>query len=113
MAMELTLPRAVLSMATSAVIHNLSTTREPPWASTSYRLQVPPSSQEQHSTHPALISTEAYALSLKATTSDAMNMAHPLGLGLGTDVEGPQAPSTPVGSLLFHKHSAQATQSRT
>src|SRR6266481_6013909 len=109
MAMGTMLPRAVLSAATSAVIHDLSTTREPPWANTSYRLQVPPSSQERHSTFPALISTEAYALPLTATTSDAMNMALPLGLGPGTEVEGPQPVSTPVGSLSFQKHPARAT----
>src|SRR5260221_3468797 len=113
MAMETMLPRAVLSTATLAVIPDLSTTREPPWAITSYRLQVPPSAQEQHSTFPALISTEAYGLRLKATISDAMNMALLLGFGPGTDVKGPQPPSTSAGSLFFQEHPARATQSRT
>src|ERR1700726_2811146 len=112
MGMETMLLRAALSVATSAVTPDLSTTREPLWAITSYRLRVPPSSQELHSTHPALISTEAYALPLKATMSDAMNTALPLGLGPGTDVEGPQAPSTAVCSLFFQEHPARATQSR-
>src|SRR5437868_12739585 len=112
MAMETMSLRAVLSVATSAAIHDLSTTREPPWASTSYRLQVLPSPQERQSMFPLLISTEAYALSLKATISDAMNMALPPGLGPGTDVEGPQPPSTPVGSLFFQELPARATPSR-
>ena len=87
MAMEPTLPLAVLSTATSAVIRNLSTTREPPWASISYGLRVLPSTQERHLTRPTLISTEARGLWVKVTTSDAMNMALLLGLGPGTDVE--------------------------
>src|ERR1700686_5093313 len=108
MSMETMLLRAVLSVGTSAVIPDLSTTREPPWAITSYRLRVPPSSQERHSTFPALISTEAYALPLKATMSDAMNTALSLGLGPGTDVEGPQPASTAVGSLFFQEHPSRA-----
>src|SRR6266481_9847346 len=109
--MEIMLPRAVLSVATSAATHDLSTTREPPWAITSYRLQVLPSPQERHLTFRAQISTEAYALSLKATMSDAMNTALPPGLGPGTEVEGSQPPSTPVGSLFFQERPARATQS--
>src|SRR5258708_9958281 len=99
--MESMLAGVVLSTASYAVIHDFPTTREPPWAITSSRLQVPPSAQEQHSTFPALISTEAYGLRLKATISDAMNMALLLGFGPGTDVKGPQPPSTSAGSLFF------------
>src|SRR5882762_397785 len=113
MAMEPTLPLAVLSTATSAVIRNLSTTREPPWASTIYWLAVLPSTRERHSTPPRSISTEANGLSVKVTISDVMNMARPLGLGPGIEVEGPQPSSTSVGSLFFQEHTSRATQSRT
>src|ERR1700716_794722 len=113
MAMELILPLAALSAATSAVIHNSSTTREPPWASTSYGLRVLRSTRERHLTRPTSISMEANGLSVKVTTSDAMNMALPLGLGPGTEVEGPQPPSTALGSLSFQEHPARAMQSRT
>src|SRR4030081_53715 len=113
MAMEPTLPLAVLSTATSAVIHNSSTTRGPPWVITNYGLRVPPSTRELHSTRPTSISMEANGLSVKVTTSDAMNMALPLGLGPGTEVEGPQPPSTALGSLSFQEHPARAMQSRT
>src|SRR3982074_252111 len=106
MAMELTSLLAALSLATSAVIQNLSTTREPPWASTSYWLAVLPSTRERHSTPPSSISTEANGQSVKGTISDVMNMARPLGLGPGTDVEGPQPSSTSVGSLFFQEHPA-------
>src|SRR5260370_36783666 len=113
MAMELTLLLAALSVTTSAVIPNLSTTREPPWASTSYGLQVLPSTRERHSTPPTSISTEANGLWVRVTISDALNMALPLGLCPGTDIEGPLPPSTAVGSLSFQEHPARATQSRT
>src|SRR6266851_926275 len=113
MAMELTSPLAALSVTTSAVIRNLSTTREPPWAITSYGVRVLPSTQERHSTLPTLISTVANGLSVRVTISDTMNMALPLGLGPGTDVEGPQPPSPAVGSLLFREHPSRATLSRT
>src|SRR6266849_1570409 len=113
MAMELTLLLAALSVTTSAVIRNLSTTREPPWAITSYGLRVLPSTRGPHSTRPTSISTAANGLSVRVTISDAMNMALPLGLGPGTDVEGPQPASTAVGSLFFQEHPSRATLSRT